>query len=339
MPCRQAGRRASDSQTPPPISASPDKRPEQFGARGLHEPGAADAGRDRPGAIAERRQQHRHDAHDGELPARRQRRIDELRQERREERDRLRIGERDQDAAPEIDAAGGGAALPLPALRQAWMPSQIEIGGARPAQHLEQHRGVRQHPAQAERNGADQQRVAERRARDRDERRAHALARAGRDHQRHDRTRRHHQDHGDQQEGREQFPVHDHYSIPFVPAKAGIQPFLPCSWQLGPRFRGDERTWRCSARYPPLSSPSSESRSTETTRSSSAVSNTITPCVERPAMRMPSTRRADQLAAVGDQHDLVARPRPGTRRPARPVLPVTDIATMPLPPRPVVRYS
>src|SRR5262249_10440652 len=30
-------------------------------------------------------------------------------------------------------------------------------------------------------------------------------------------------------------------------------------------------------------------RSTETTRSSSAVSNTITPWVERPAMRMPST--------------------------------------------------
>ena len=39
------------------------------------------------------------------------------------------------------------------------------------------------------------------------------------------------------------------------------------------------------------SSPSSVSpmRSTETTRSSSAVWNTITPCVARPAMRMPAT--------------------------------------------------
>ena len=40
---------------------------------------------------------------------------------------------------------------------------------------------------------------------------------------------------------------------------------------------------------PPFSSPSSDSRSTDTTRSSSAVSNTITPWVARPAMRMPST--------------------------------------------------
>ena len=42
--------------------------------------------------------------------------------------------------------------------------------------------------------------------------------------------------------------------------------------------------------YPPFSSPSSLIRSTETTRSPSAVSNTITPWVERPAMRIPSTR-------------------------------------------------
>jgi len=35
--------------------------------------------------------------------------------------------------------------------------------------------------------------------------------------------------------------------------------------------------------YPPFSSPSSPMRSTETTRSSSAVLNTITPWVERPA--------------------------------------------------------
>ena len=36
-------------------------------------------------------------------------------------------------------------------------------------------------------------------------------------------------------------------------------------------------------------SDSSDNRSTETTRSSSAVLSTITPCVERPAMRMPAT--------------------------------------------------
>ena len=47
--------------------------------------------------------------------------------------------------------------------------------------------------------------------------------------------------------------------------------------------------WR--ARYSPSSSSSSASpiRSTETTRSCSSVSNTITPCVARPAMRMPAT--------------------------------------------------
>jgi hypothetical protein len=41
--------------------------------------------------------------------------------------------------------------------------------------------------------------------------------------------------------------------------------------------------------HPPFSSPSSVSRSTATTRSFSAVLKTMTPCVERPAMRMPLT--------------------------------------------------
>src|SRR6516162_2459550 len=39
----------------------------------------------------------------------------------------------------------------------------------------------------------------------------------------------------------------------------------------------------------PFCSVSSVNRSTEATRSLSAVENTITPCVARPAMRMPST--------------------------------------------------
>ena len=67
----------------------------------------------------------------------------------------------------------------------------------------------------------------------------------------------------------------------------------------------------------PSSTPSSVMRSTETTFSSSAVSNTVTPCVARPAMRMPATGHADQLAAIGDQHDLVALlDREGRHQPA-----------------------
>ena len=57
---------------------------------------------------------------------------------------------------------------------------------------------------------------------------------------------------------------------------------------------------------PPFSSPSSDSRSTEATFSPSAVENTMTPWVERPGDADAVDRAADQLAAVGDQHDLVA---------------------------------
>ena len=52
--------------------------------------------------------------------------------------------------------------------------------------------------------------------------------------------------------------------------------------------------------------PVSPMRSTETTCSSSAVSNTITPCVARPGDADARDRHADELAAVGHQHDLVA---------------------------------
>ena len=55
----------------------------------------------------------------------------------------------------------------------------------------------------------------------------------------------------------------------------------------------------------PYSSSSSLSRSTDTTCSSSAVLSTITPCVERPAMRMPETGVRISLPCVGHQHDLV----------------------------------
>ncbi len=78
--------------------------------------------------------------------------------------------------------------------------------------------------------------------------------------------------------------------------------------------------------------------STETTCSSSAVSNTITPWVERPAMRMSSTGQRINWPFIGHQHDLIAvlDRNDATSLPLRLL---TDIATMPFPPRPVVRYS
>ena len=58
-------------------------------------------------------------------------------------------------------------------------------------------------------------------------------------------------------------------------------------------------------------------RSTDTTFSLSSVLKMRTPCVLRPAMRTSSTGHADQLAAVGDQHDLVALlDREGGHQPA-----------------------
>ena len=56
-------------------------------------------------------------------------------------------------------------------------------------------------------------------------------------------------------------------------------------------------------------------------------------------MRMPDDWSADQLALVGDQHDLVAfLDRERADQPPG-LASVTFMATMPLPPRPVVRYS
>ena len=85
------------------------------------------------------------------------------------------------------------------------------------------------------------------------------------------------------------------------PPISGLPEFgsIECASRQQPTCDGSRRALRVfltmrpmeSERYPPFSaSPSSLMCSTDTTRSSSAVSNTITPCVERPAMRISSTR-------------------------------------------------
>ncbi len=89
--------------------------------------------------------------------------------------------------------------------------------------------------------------------------------------------------------------------------------------------------WRAYSSSPPSSSLM---RSTETTRSPSAVSNTITPWVERPAMRMPLTGQRMSLTAVGDQHDLVSLLNREGGDEFADSSAVIAMAVMPLPPRP-----
>src|SRR6185312_2711267 len=133
-----------------------------------------------------------------------------------------------------------------------------------------------------------------------------AARRPGGDHQRHDRAGREHQHQRDEQKRGEQVPVHGAYASP----------------------------------------SSSLSRSTETTRSSSAVLSTITPCVERPAMRIPATGVRISLpwsvtimiwSASSTGKDATSRPVL-PRIFFEPFLPSRiDMATMPLPPRLVMR--
>src|SRR6185437_6286446 len=116
-----------------------------------------------------------------------------------------------------------------------------------------------QNPAQAEGDACHQHCIAHGRAGDGQQGRAAAAACAGRDHQRDNRTRRQEQDERDDEKGGEKVPVH--------------------------RLSSPGRCRRALTYSP----SSSLSRSTETTCSSSAVLSTITPCVERPARRMPET--------------------------------------------------
>ena len=95
--------------------------------------------------------------------------------------------------------------------------------------------------------------------------------------------------------------------------------------------------------YSPSSSlaaspPASPMRSTETTCSSSAVSNTITPWVDRPAMRMPvtGTRISCPPSVTSMSSSLSSTGNEATSEPLRAL---TAMAAMPLPPRPATRYS
>src|SRR3984885_313054 len=97
-----------------------------------------------------------------------------------------------------------------------------------------------------------------------------------------------------------------------------------------------------SVRYSPLPplpfSASSPMCSTDTTCSSSAVSNTMTPWVERPAIRIPATgQRISWPLSVTSM--IWSESSTGNDATSLPLRPFTDIATIPLPPRPVVRYS
>src|SRR6185437_8094602 len=118
----------------------------------------------------------------------------------------------------------------------------------------------------------------------------------------------------DQQEAGEQFEIH-----------------RPVAIDIPHRFAGERKNYAS-----PFSSPIR--RSTETTCSFSAVENTMTPCVERPAMRMPLTgQRINCPPSVTSM--IWSASSIGNEATMRPVLGVSDIATIPLPPRPVVRYS
>ena len=64
----------------------------------------------------------------------------------------------------------------------------------------------------------------------------------------------------------------------------------------------------------------------------------MTPWVERPAIRMPSTgQRINWPLSVTSM--IWSLSSTGNDATSLPLRPLTDIATMPLPPRPVVRYS
>ncbi len=93
------------------------------------------------------------------------------------------------------------------------------------------------------------------------------------------------------------------------------------------------------ASSPRASSPSSSvTRSTETTFSSSAVSKTMTPWLPRPTMRMPLT--GQRISCPPSVTSMIwSASSTGKEAISGPLRPFTAMATMPLPPRRVVRYS
>ena len=70
-----------------------------------------------------------------------------------------------------------------------------------------------------------------------------------------------------------------------------------------------------------------------TTRSSSSTLMIFTPCALRPVSRISATLRAERLALVGDEHDLVARRLTSVMSTTGPLRSLASIRMMPLPPR------
>src|SRR5579864_4485412 len=100
----------------------------------------------------------------------------------------------------------------------------------------------------------------------------------------------------------------------------------------------------CAAAVPQSSfaSPSSPSvsltRSTATTRSSAEVLKTITPCVDRPAILMPET--GTRMSCPPSVTSMISSlSSTGNEATSEPLRSLTAMATIPLPPRPVTRYS
>jgi hypothetical protein len=182
----------------------------------LHEPGAAEAGRNRPERVGQTGEHHRDRAHYEELPANGQRRIDELRQERREEGNRLRIGDGHEEAARYVHATARRRYLSLtPGGPPALDAEPHQIGRADPAQDLEHFGRCLEDPVQAKRDAEEQRGVSERGPDHRDQRRARAARGGSRDHQGDDRTGHDDQDECDEQEGREEVVVHgEHHNGP-----------------------------------------------------------------------------------------------------------------------------
>ena len=204
-----AGRLASDSQRPPPISTPPEARASHLARWGFMNQARPRPEATRPGGVGRSRHQRRHDAHHRELTPGWQRRVDELRQEGGEEDDRLRVGQRHDETPGEMDVVGDRQGIGRLRRAAPRLDAEIDqIGRARPAHRLEQDERIGEHPRQAEGDRRQQQRVAERRARHRRQRRPHAARRAGRNDQRDDRPRRDDEDQGDQQKGGEEMVIH-----------------------------------------------------------------------------------------------------------------------------------
>ena len=118
-------------------------------------------------------------------------------------------------------------------------------------------------------------------------------------------------------------PARSLAEIQSAPARRRVSPLrLSPLASSGPSSSGSSSAGPSSADPSwPLPFSTSGMCSTETTRSSSAVSNTITPCVERPTMRMPSTGTRISWPPIGDEHDLVALlDREGADQPAVPLV-------------------